>query len=176
MPRGVRSPAALRRICASASSLGVAELSITIALRRLHDAVGTRLACVRAHLCARRREFAWEYLRRDPSYKRDYHAVAHRLAAHLCLLNAWRARAIGKVLDHAFTKRRAAVRFTNDEMFVANSLPFDRLPATKRMVLREHDKQTARSKAARRRNRSPRLHPPQMPHQGGVTESAKCAH
>ena len=89
-----------------------------------------------------RREFAWEYLRRDPSYKRDYHAVAHRLAAHLCLLNAWRARAIGKMLDHAFTKRRAAVRFTNDEMFVAKSLPFDHLPATKRMVLREHDKQT----------------------------------
>ena len=26
-----------------------------------------------------RREFAWEYLRRDPSYKRDYHAVAHRI-------------------------------------------------------------------------------------------------
>ena len=74
-----------------------------------------------------------------PAHRDEMH---YRLAAHLRLLNAWRARAIGKVLDHAFTKRRAAIRFTNDEMFVAKSLPFDRLPATKRMVLREHDKQT----------------------------------
>ena len=51
MPRGVRSPAALRRICTSASSSAVAEQSITIALRRPHDAVGTRLAvCVRVRL------------------------------------------------------------------------------------------------------------------------------
>jgi predicted nucleic acid-binding protein len=26
-----------------------------------------------------RREFAWEYLRRNPSYKRDYRGAVHRL-------------------------------------------------------------------------------------------------
>src|SRR5258708_2653816 len=65
----------------------------------------------------------------------------HRLAANICLLNAWWARAVGKVLDHPSTEYGAAVRLPNDEMFIAKSLPFDILPARERMPPRQHDKQ-----------------------------------
>src|SRR6516165_4438960 len=49
---------------------------------------------------------------------------------------------VRKVSDQPVAQRAATVRLPNDEMFIAKSLPFDRLAVTERMALGEHDKQT----------------------------------
>ena len=45
---------------------------------------------------------------------------------------------IRKTLDDIVLDRRAGIGVTQDEMFVANSLPFDLLPGTEGMPLREN--------------------------------------
>jgi hypothetical protein len=75
----------------------------------------------------------------------EAHAAAHRdemhhrLTANLRLLHGRRARSVGQVFDQAFTKRTAAIRFADDEMLIAKSLPVDDLPATERMAPRQHN-------------------------------------
>ncbi len=60
------------------------------------------------------------------------------LATHIKFLHTRTMTQIRKTLDDIVLDRRAGIGVTQDEMFVANSLPFDLLPGTEGMPLREN--------------------------------------
>src|SRR6516225_5251113 len=95
----------------------------------------------------RRKNDLWK-CRGDGHLAGEAHALSHRytmhhrLAANIRLLQARSVITVRKVSDQPVAQRAATVRLPNDEMFIAKSLPFDRLAVTERMALGEHDKQT----------------------------------
>jgi hypothetical protein len=73
-----------------------------------------------------------------PSHPDKMH---HGFSADIDLLDSWCLSSIGKVFDHAFAKCRAPFGLAENEVLVAESLPFDCLSVTERMVVRQRHKQ-----------------------------------